>query len=123
MKNKTLKTIMFYGYMACIILAVAAIIFHLGTAEASECKHHCDETPTTTVIHNDRDDGWKRVLAAGAGGAIIYCRVKAGYAGFTQDRWWTWCGEREQPKPLPNPGPAPHKDVTPEIPTGVRLYQ
>lgn len=112
MNNKTLKTIMFYGYMACVILAVAAIIFHFGTAEASECKHHCDETPTTTVIHNDRDDGWKYVV----GTAIVTCAAISIYRQ-------TWCWEKPKKEPLPNPGPAPHKDVTPEIPTGVRLYQ
>ena len=118
MKNKTLKTIMFYGYMICVILAVAAIIFHLGTAEASECKHHCDETKTTTtVIHKDDNDRWKYFAA----GAINACRIHAVYVGITEGRWWTWCGERQKPAPLPNPGPAPKNDITPD-PVGVRLY-
>ena len=119
--NKTLKTIMFYAYLTSVVLAVAIIIFHLGTAEASGCKHHCDETPNTTVIYNDHDDRTKHILQGVVITGALICGTRAVMTGIKENRW-TLCGEKRKPEPLPNPGPAVKNDVTPD-PVGVRLYQ
>ena len=79
-------------------------------ANASECEHGCDRT--ATVIVEKDDNRWKYVV----GTAIVTCAAISIYRQ-------TLCWEQEKKKPLPNPGPAPRNDVTPDQPTGIRLYQ
>ena len=108
--NQKLKTILFYTYITAVVLAVGIILFHLSTAEASGCKHDC-ETTTNTAVKEDHDH-WKQY----AKGAIHTCRLHAVYVGFSEGRWWTWCGERAKPAPLLD---TSKNDVTPDPQTRI----
>lgn len=90
------------------------LIFIVKKAEATD--RHEEKHDHQTVIIN-KDDGLAKGIAIGA---ILTCGIRSVYIRSMENRW-TWCGE-EKPKPLPDPGPTV-KDVTPDIPTGVRLYQ
>ena len=88
---------------------------------ASECRGNCGGDTNNyniTILHKHSDLGKGFVI-----GVITTCRFRAGYVGFTEGRWFTWCGEdKPRPEPLPDGGPSVKNDVTPS-PTGVRLYQ
>lgn len=105
------------------LLGLILVLALSPPANASGCEHGCTPPPTTTYIVDKDDNGLESALKAIGISAAVACRVRAGYVGWTENRWWTWCGEGEKKKePLPSPGPAPRSEIVPEI-SGARLYQ
>ena len=94
-------------YIVVIAIAITAILFHLA-AGASEREH--DHQTINNIYKDDNSDNWKYAV----GGMIVTCAVISVW----QQKW---CWEQEKPKPLPNPGPV--LKITPDVPTGIRLYQ
>ena len=107
---QSLLSLMYWAITIGILLAGVILVLALSPpANASGCDHNCNKTITVIVEKDDGDD-WKKY----AWGAVHACRSHAVWVGVTENRWLTWCGEREKPRPLPNPGPVPN-DVTPDI--------
>lgn len=97
------------AYLIVIVIAVFTILFHLA-ASASERHEHHDHQTINNIYKDDNGDNWKYVV----GGALITC---AAISIWRQQ----WCWEPDKKEPLPNPGPA--LKITPDVPTGLRLYQ
>lgn len=92
-------------------LFIATVIFVLALSKKAEATERDYSTPQYQYIYvNKNEDTAKYVI----GGALLTCAI----ISLWRQRW---CWEEKTPEPFPDPGPAV-KDVTPEIPVGVRLY-
>ena len=106
-----MKTLTWIITIGVFLLGVIAVLALSAPANASERDHH--KTKTEYIYLSKDDESAKYVI----GGAFLTCAV----ISLWRQRW---CWEDKTPEPFPDPGPAvKSNDVTPEQPTGIRLYQ
>lgn len=97
-------------YIIVVVIAIFTIIFHLAASAGGREHEHHDHQTINNIYKDDNGDNWKYAV----GGAIVTC---AAISIWRQK----WCWEPDKKVPLPDPGPA--LKITPNVPTGVRLYQ
>lgn len=106
-----MKTLTWIITIGIFLLGVIAVLALSAPANASERDHQ--NTKTEYAYLSKDDESAKYVI----GGALLTCAV----ISLWRQRW---CWEDKTPEPFPDPGPAvKSNDVTPEQPTGIRLYQ
>ena len=98
-------------HIVIIAIALYTIVFHL-VAGASEKEH--DHQTINNIYKDDNSDNWKYAV----GGAILIGAIVCTYISIKNKKA---CWEPDKKEPLPNPGPV--LKMTPDVPTGVRLYQ